>query len=86
MLDGSNIFPVLSSALALLFGILWVSGISGRVRNLRQTSYVSRLNRTKCPPTEATAANDKDVWEVPQNLGELTVSKLLVHPIKVSSS
>jgi len=84
MLDGSGIFPFLSSALALFFGLLWASGIFGRVRNFKPTNQVSGLNRPEPPPPEATAANDKDVCEVPQNLGELIVSKLLVHPIKVS--
>ena len=37
-----------------------------------------------CPPTEATAGDDGDVWEVPRDIGELAVSKLFVHPIKVS--
>ena len=83
MLDDLGTFPILPSAFALLF-LLWASGIFGRVRSLKPTDEVSGLNRLKPPPTEATAANDKDVWEVPQNLGELTVSKLLVHPIKVS--
>jgi len=83
MLDDSSAFPILSSALALLFGLLWASGIFGRVRNPKPTNELPGLNRAKPSPAEATA-NDKDVWEVPQNLGELTVSKLLVHPIKVS--
>ena len=87
MLDYSSISSILSPALALLLGLLCVSGIFGRVRVLRPTSQVSKLNYIGCPPTEATAADDeedKHVWEVPQNLGELTVTKLLVHPIKVS--
>ena len=83
MLDDSYIFSALSSALALLLGLLWVSGVFGRVQKLKQTSQVSKLNQGGCPPAEATLANDKQVWEVPRDIGELTVSKLLVHPIKV---
>lgn len=84
ILDDSYIFPILSSALSLL-GLLWVSGIFGRVRKIKQPSQVSELNQGGCPPTEvAAAANDKEALEVPKNIGELTVSKLLVHPIKVS--
>ena len=85
MLDDSRIF--ISSAFALLIGLLWVSGIFGKVRNLERTNQVSNLNREGCPPPEATAilnADDTEAeWEVPMNIGELTVSKLLVHPIKV---
>ena len=86
MLDYSSIPSILSPALALL-GLLWVFGIFGRVRILKPASPVSKLNYMGCPPTGATATDDEDgkhVWEVPQNLGELTVTKLLVHPIKVS--
>ena len=86
MLDNSVTFPILSSALALLTGLLLVSGIFGRVCNPKPTNQVSGMNRTQCPPAEAAATNDKDVWEVPHSIGELTVSKLLVHPIKVSLS
>lgn len=75
--------PILTSALALL-GLLWASGIFGRVRILEPKHRVSKLNHVGCPPIEATATSDTDVWEVPQDIGELTVSKLLVHPIKVS--
>ena len=84
MLGDSNTIPILSSAVALLFGLLWASGVFGRVRSPKPKNEVSRLNHSKPPPIEATAANGKDVWEVPRNLGELTISKLLVHPIKVS--
>ena len=83
MLDDPHTFSALSSALALLLGLLWVSGIFGRVRKLKQTSQVPKLNQGGCPPAEATVASDKQVWEVPHDIGELTVSKLLVHPIKV---
>ena len=62
-----------------------MSGIFKRAWNLiEQMDQVSEPNPTECPPTEATAANGDDVWEVPPEIGELTVSKLLVHPIKVS--
>jgi len=85
MLDDSRIISILSSALALLLGLLWVSGIFGRVWNLRRTNEASQLNREGCPPTEVTAAAnyDEEVWEVPKDIGVLAVSKLLVHPIKV---
>jgi len=87
MLDDSRIFPIISSAFALLVGLLWVSGICGRVRSLKKTSQASKLNQGKCLPTEATAGvnvdDEETEWEVPMNIGELTVSKLLVHPIKV---
>lgn len=85
MLDDSRIIPLLSSAFALLLGLLWVSGIFGRVWNLKRTNEASQLNREGCPPTEATSAviYDEEVWEVPMDIGVLVVSKLLVHPIKV---
>jgi len=79
VLDDSRIFPLLSSALALLLCLLWVFGIFGRVRRNDKPT-----NHGGCPPVDATTAYDEDVWEVPENIGELTVSKLLVHPIKVS--
>ena len=85
MLDDPRIF--ISSAFALLIGLLWVSGIFGKVRNFKRTNQVPNLNQGGCPPPESTAvlsANDEEAeWEVPMNIGELTVSKLLVHPIKV---
>ena len=68
------------SPLPLAMGIwdLWESTKS-------QTNNLGiETEHTGCSPTEATAANDKDIWEIPQNIGELKVSKLLVHPIKVS--
>lgn len=86
MLDYPSISSIISPALALL-GLLWISGAFGRVQILRPASQMSKLNYIGCPPAEATSADDeedKHVWEVPQNLGELTVTKLLVHPIKVS--
>jgi hypothetical protein len=86
MLDDLRTFPILSSAFSLLLGLLWVSGIFRRVRNLGRPNQVSQRNQEGCPPTEAAAAAnyDEQVWEVPKDIGELTVSKLFVHPIKVS--
>ena len=84
MLDDSRTFPILSSAFALLFGLLWVFGIFGRIWSPKPADQVSELDQRGCPPTEFTTAADNEVWEVPRNIGELTVTKLLVHPIKVS--
>ena len=86
MLDRLHIPSVLSSALALL-GLLWVSGIVGRVRNPKKAIRESGLNQGGCPPAEASAtatADGNEAWGVPRDIGELTISKLLVHPIKVS--
>ncbi|KAF9644632.1 hypothetical protein BDM02DRAFT_888505 [Thelephora ganbajun] len=66
MLNQSRVFPTLSPTRYPRFVM----------------DQVLKLNQGGCPPTETTAVNDKEVWEVPQNIGELTVSKLLVHPIK----
>ena len=86
MLDDLNILPILSSAFALLLGLLWVSGIFGRVRNFKKTTREPKLNQGGYPPAEATAtaaADGNEVGGVPKDIGELTISKLLVHPIKV---
>lgn len=86
MLDHLHIPSVLSSALALL-GLLWVSGMLGRARNPKKATRKSELNQGGCPPAEASAtaaADGNEAWGVPKDIGELTVSKLLVHPIKVS--
>lgn len=45
---------------------------------------MSKTNQTGCPATEA-VANAKEVWEKPWDIGQLSVSKLFVHPIKVGS-
>lgn len=86
MLDDLRTFPILSSAFPLFLGLLWVSGIFGRVWNLKRTNRVPQLNQEGCPPAEATTAAEygREVLEVPKDIGVLTVSKLLVHPIKVS--
>lgn len=58
------------------------SSISTGAEGLKPGDQVLKPDQVGCPPTEAT--NAKDVWEVPQDIGELTISKLFVHPIKVS--
>ena len=56
---------------------------SGTAQNLNPSDEASNTNKAECPHIEAPAANAKDVFEVPQVIGELTISKLFVHPIKV---
>ena len=85
MVDDLPVFPILLSILPLLLGLLWVSGTFRRVCDISPTDQTSGSNGRVWPPTELAPANGEEVWEVPQSIGELRISKLFIHPIKVSA-
>jgi hypothetical protein len=59
------------------------AGIFGKAQNHSPVDRASESNRGELPPAEAAITDNGEMWEVAQEIGEIRVSKLFVHPIKV---